>query len=152
MIIVSACLMGENCKYNGGNNLNDRVVRYVESIIKNKGEKVLFVCPEVEGGLPVPRPPAEMIDGKVINKEGLDVTYEYEKGAEICYEKALQAGENISLAILKAKSPSCGRGKIYDGTFSKRQVEGDGCFANLLKSKGIRVITEEELNFIAINL
>ena len=149
MIVVSACLLGTNCKYNGGNNLSDAVAKYVKSLMDSETEKILLVCPETEGGLPTPRPPAEIAGGKVINKVGEDVTCEFKKGAELCYERILNTGEQVKIAILKAYSPSCGSGKIYDGTFSKSLTDGDGYFARLLKDNGISVITEKELESAA---
>ncbi|MDI9494482.1 MAG: DUF523 domain-containing protein [Bacillota bacterium] len=142
MYIISACLLGENCKYNGGNNLNEKVME----IVKNRN--YIAVCPEVAVGFPTPRPPAEIRDGRVYNIEGKDVTEEFEKGAAIelarAKELADRLGENIELAILKSKSPSCGCGRIYDGTFTHRLAPGDGIFARLLKENGIKTISEEE--------
>jgi uncharacterized protein YbbK (DUF523 family) len=142
MYIISACLLGENCKYNGGNNLNEKVME----IVKNRN--YIAVCPEVAVGFPTPRPLAEIRDGRVYNIEGKDVTEEFEKGAAIelarAKELADRLGENIELAILKSKSPSCGCGRIYDGTFTHRLAPGDGIFARLLKENGIETISEEE--------
>ena len=142
MYIISACLLGENCKYNGGNNLNEKVME----IVKNRN--YIAVCPEVAVGFPTPRPPAEIRDGRVYNIAGKDVTEEFEKGAAIelarAKELADRLGENIELAILKSKSPSCGCGRIYDGTFTHRLAPGDGIFARLLKENGIKTISEEE--------
>lgn len=139
MYIVSACLLGANCKYNGGNNDNEAVKDFLE------GHKVLAVCPETEGGLEVPRPPAEQQGDKVVNSEGRDVTEEFERGASVCLKKVLDSGEEPELAVLKANSPSCGSGCVYDGTFTHTLIPGDGVFAKLLKEKGIRVITEKDL-------
>ena len=142
MYIISACLLGENCKYNGGNNLNEKVME----IVKNRN--YIAVCPEVAVGFPTPRPPAEIRGGWVYNIEGNDVTEEFEKGAamELARAKELadRLGEDIELAILKSNSPSCGCGRIYDGTFTHRLVPGDGIFARLLKENGIKTISEEE--------
>ena len=142
MYIISACLLGENCKYNGVNNLNEKVME----IVKNRN--YIAVCPEVAVGFPTPRPLAEIRDGRVYNIEGKDVTEEFEKGAAIelarAKELADRLGENIELAILKSKSPSCGCGRIYDGTFTHRLAPGDGIFARLLKENGIKTISEEE--------
>ena len=142
MYIISACLLGENCKYSGGNNYCQWVAEFAEK------HKYIAVCPECEGGLPVPRPPAEIAGDRVINTEGADVTAEFVEGAKLSYERAktaaMELGETIEGAILKAKSPSCGRGKIYDGTFSKTLIEGDGHFVRLLKADDITVITEKE--------
>lgn len=144
MYIISGCLLGENCRYNGGHNLVDQVVEF------SKKHNYISVCPEVEGGLEIPRPPAEIVKGKVINCEGTDVTEAFRLGTEIVWEKIVrksqELGEEIEGAILKANSPSCGSGKIYDGTFSRKIIEGDGFLAALLKEKGIKVVNELEIN------
>ena len=113
-IMVSACLLGRNCKYNGGNNFNQKVIDFI------KGHDVIPVCPEVTGGLPTPRVPSEIVNGVVINKEGINVDYEFRTGAQIEYNKALS--EDIDLVILQSRSPSCGPKQIYDGTFSKKVI------------------------------
>lgn len=136
MIAVSACLAGENCKYSGGNNLVESIKELVDS------GKAITVCPEVEGGLPIPRPSAEIQADKVINTEGTDVTEAYVKGAEICLEKVKKA--HCSLCILKSNSPSCGIGEIYDGTFTHTRIKGDGVFAKLLKEQQIPVMRDTE--------
>ncbi len=108
----------------------------------------ILVCPETEGGLEAPRPPAEISGDKVINSEGQDVTAAFVNGARASYERAMTAaeaaGETIEGAILKARSPSCGRDRIYDGTFTKTLTDGDGYFARLLKKDDIKIITEKE--------
>ncbi|MCL1809277.1 MAG: DUF523 domain-containing protein [Clostridiales bacterium] len=143
MYIVSACLTGQNCKYNGGNNECGWVVRFAQS------HSCVLVCPENCGGLPTPRPPVEISDGRAAGRDGTDVTGELAAGAEAAYETALAAaeaaGESVEGAILKANSPSCGCGKIYDGTFTGRLIDGDGFFAKLLKGKGVAATTEEEV-------
>lgn len=136
-ILVSRCLLGENCTYRGDSNFCEKVAALSEKY------ELITVCPEADGGLPIPRDPAERIDGRVISKTGKDVTAEYEKGAKIALEAAL-AGE-VKLAVMKARSPSCGSGVIYDGTFTGTKICGDGVAAELLKKHGIRVITEEEI-------
>jgi len=135
-IMVSACLLGENCKYNGGNNRNEKVLEYV------RGHQVISVCPEVMGGLPTPRVPSEIRDNVVINKEGTIVDKEFRKGAKEAFEIALR--ENVDLVILKAKSPSCGTKQVYDGTFSGRLVDGQGIFTAMIKEAGISFIDEKE--------
>ena len=147
MYIISACLAGENCKYNGGNNYNESVCQFT------KKHNCIMICPETDGGLDTPRPPAEQIRSeercarkiKVINKEGRDVTEEFYRGAEISLRKAEELagelGEPVEGAILKANSPSCGAGTVYDGTFSGRLIKGDGIFAGMLKERGIPVET-----------
>lgn len=138
MKIVSACLAGINCKWSGDSNSCQEVVELVE-----KGE-VIPVCPEQLGGLSTPRNKAERMGDKVITKEGKDVTSEFQKGAQEAMKIAKLAG--CDEAILKAKSPSCGVGRIYDGTFSKNLIDGDGIFAEMLKMNDIKVFTEEDLN------
>ena len=136
-IMVSGCLLGENCKYNGGNNYSEKVADYI------KGHEVISVCPECLGGLPTPRIPAEIVNGVVTNKEGVVVDKEFRKGAEIALEIAKK--ENIDLAILQSRSPSCGSKQVYDGTFSGTRIDGQGVFAKLLGDHGIRVIDVEDL-------
>ena len=142
MYIVSACLLGQNCKYNGGNNLNEEVVEFC------KNHKYITVCPESAGRLPAPRPPAEKTGCRIVDKDGKDVTDAFLRGADIslksCMEMARISGEEIEGAILKANSPSCGVGQIYDGTFSGTLTEGNGVFAGMLKRLGIEIITEKE--------
>ena len=147
MIIVSACLAGVNCKYNGGNNYNKHVAAMVA-----RGEAIP-VCPEQLGGCPTPRQPCEIVSGtgadvldgnaRVINKEGKDATCEFIKGAR----EALKIAELIGVkeAVLKDRSPSCGHGLICDGTFSGRVIEGNGVAAELLRRNGVKIISESEL-------
>jgi uncharacterized protein YbbK (DUF523 family) len=144
MYLISACLAGVNCKYNDGNNESE----LIKEIMREK--ECVLVCPEELGMLPTPRPPAEIIKGKVIDKTGKDVTDNFvngaEKALEIAEKKSAKLGQKIELAILKANSPSCGCGKVYDGTFSGVLIDGDGIFAALLKRKGIPIITEKEFS------
>ena len=140
MYIVSACLLGANCKYNGGNNDNEDVKDFCE------GHRIMTVCPETEGGLSSPRPPAEQQGEKVVDCEGKDVTAEFTNGAEICLQKVLDSGEEPELAVLKANSPSCGSCFVYDGTFTGTLTRGDGIFAGLIKARGIRVLTEKDIS------
>ena len=137
MYIISACLVGENCKYDGGNNYNESVCQFT------KEHNCIMICPEMDEGLGAPRPPAEQVRDRVINKEGEDVTEAFGRGAEKSLEKALaeaeRLGEPVEGAILRANSPTCGSGTIYDGTFSGVLTEGDGIFARLLKERGIPV-------------
>ena len=142
MILVSSCLAGINCKYNGGNNYNEKVFNLV------KEGKAIPVCAEQLGGLTTPRIASEVkfVNGKrmVINKAGEDVTKQFEKGAQEILDLAKKL--NITQAILKARSPSCGKGKIYNGEFDGQLTEGNGILADLLIENGIEVITEEELS------
>ena len=146
MIFVSKCLWGENCKYSGGNNLREELKRSLA------GEEVILVCPECQGGLPTPRPASEIEYGKdgsdivcgcgkVINSEGEDVSREFLKGAQIVLELAEKY--NPEKIYLKQGSPSCGKGRIYDGTFSGKTKEGMGVTAALLEEKGYTVIAVE---------
>ena len=149
MYIISACLAGVNCKYNGGNN----ECQWVKALMKNK--ECMLVCPESLGNLPTPRPPSEFINGRAIDKDGRDITDNLVAGAEKSLaragKKAVELDDIIELAILKANSPSCACGKIYDGTFTGRLIDGDGIFTSLLKKKGINVVTELDENKIEID-
>lgn len=136
-ILVSACLLGINCKYSGGNNQNEKVLEYI------KDKEVIPVCPEIMGGLSTPRPPSEIINDKVMNNLNQDVTQQYKKGAEETLKLAKLF--NVKKALLKAKSPSCGKDYIYDGTFSSTLIEGNGITTKLLIENGIEVITEKDL-------
>ena len=136
-IMVSGCLLGENCKYNGGNNYSEKAAEYI------KGHEVISVCPECLGGLPTPRIPAEIVDGIVTNREGQVVDEEFRKGAQIALEIARK--EQIDVAILQSRSPSCGSKQIYDGTFSGVKVDGQGVFAKMLKEQGFHMIDVEDL-------
>lgn len=138
-VLISACLAGINCKFNGENNLLDSGV--LDEI--SKRYHLLFVCPEVFGGLSTPREPAEMKGGLVVTKTAKDVSENFKFGAEICLKIAKLNG--CKKAILKARSPSCGSGQIYDGSFSKRLIFGDGVAAKLLKENGILVFSEDEI-------
>lgn len=136
-ILVSACLLGKNCKYNGGNNLNQGVLDFVE------GHEVIGVCPEQLGGLSTPRLPAEIVDGVVTNKEGVSVNAEFRKGAQSALAAALE--NKVDLAILQSRSPSCGVKEIYDGSFSGKKIKGQGVFAKLLSAHGIKVLDAEDV-------
>ncbi|WP_215508474.1 DUF523 domain-containing protein [Peptoniphilus sp. EMRHCC_23] len=138
MIIgVSACLLGENCKYNGGNNESNKLRDYV------KGHTVVAVCPEVMGGMPTPRDPAEIVGGVVRQKSGRSVDAEFRTGARAALKKIKDAG--AELAILQSRSPSCGVKEIYDGTFTGRLVKGKGVFAAMVEEAGIRTVDVEDL-------
>ena len=138
-VLVSACLLGENCKYSGGNNWNPGVVEW----LREKGHEAVPVCPEVLGGLPVPRTPAEIVDGVVTAKDGRNVDQAFRRGAELALEIARREG--AELAVLQPRSPSCGARQIYDGTFRGRKIPGQGVFARLLMENGIPVLEPEEL-------
>jgi len=136
-ILVSACLAGVACRYDGGASPHPEVLRLLAA------GRVLPVCPEVLGGLPVPREPVELRQGRAVGRSGLDVTEAFQAGAQRALARAREHG--CTSAILKARSPSCGPGQIYDGTFSRTLVPGNGVLAALLKQSGFAVLSEEEL-------
>ncbi|WP_276885787.1 DUF523 domain-containing protein [Anaerococcus lactolyticus] len=137
---VSACLLGENCKYNGKNNFSSKL----EEILKN--HDLVAICPEVLGGLPTPRDPAEIVGEIVRTKDGRSVDDEFKKGAKKALE--LIKRSKVELVVLQSRSPSCGIGKIYDGSFTGKLINGDGIFAKLLKEEGIKAIDVEDLTNI----
>ena len=136
-IMVSACLAGENCKYNGGNNRNGKVLRLMDA------NEVLTVCPEQMGGLPTPRVPSEIRDGVVTAKDGRIVDAQFRAGAAKCLEIAKK--EQPDLIVLQSRSPSCGVKQRYDGTFSGKLVDRAGVTAQLLMDNGFRCIDVEDL-------
>ena len=146
-VLVSACLAGRACRFDGSGAYEDEVAALVE-----EGRAVL-VCPEVDGGLGTPRPPAEIVGGdgadvlagraRVVTHQGADVTDAYVKGAERALAAAQRAG--ATSAILKARSPSCGVGRIYDGSFSRTLEAGDGVTAALLEANGVHVMSDEDI-------
>ena len=138
-ILVSACLLGEKCKYSAMSNYNQNVVDF----LRESGAEAVPVCPEVMGGLPTPRACAEIRGGRVVTKDGTDVTAQFQKGAE---EALRMARENhCGSAILKERSPSCGSGAVYDGTFTGTLKQGNGITARLLEQAGIRVLGENDI-------
>lgn len=139
-ILVSACLLGEACRYDGKSKPCPVVLALRERYL------LIPVCPEVAGGLPTPRTPSEIVGDRVVMKNGNDVTENYQKGAASALETALAHG--CTTAILKERSPSCGCGKIYDGTFSGTLKDGNGITAALLLESGIRVLGESETDKI----
>ena len=136
-IIVSACLLGENCKYSGGNNYDPKVENFV------RGREVIRVCPEVLAGLGIPRIPIEIRDGKVIRRDGVVVDASIREAVAKILDQIRD--EDIECAILKARSPTCGVHQVYDGTFSGKLVDGAGVLAQALKDAGYTVIDNEEL-------
>ncbi|MDO5714723.1 MAG: DUF523 domain-containing protein [Tissierellia bacterium] len=136
-IIISACLLGEPCRYDGKDNRIPEI-----AYLKEKYTLIPF-CPEVSGGLPTPRPPAEIQNDVVITKTGLDVTKEFLLGARKLLALALKY--KCNRAILKARSPSCGHGMIYDGSFTKTLIPGNGIAAQILLEHNIKVYSEDEL-------
>lgn len=131
-ILVSACLLGENCKYNGGNNRNERVLRYIE------GHEVCPVCPEMLGGLPSPRKPVEWRDGHAVTADGDDCTVAFNRGIERAMAQI--DGKHIDLAILQSRSPTCGVKQVYDGTFTGTKIDGQGALAKALAARGIKLL------------
>lgn len=148
MILVSSCLAGVKCRYNGTASLNEKIQELVDD------NKAMLVCPELLGGFLTPREPAEIIGGygndvlegraKVIEKSGKDVTDLYINGAVRTLELANL--NKVSCVVLKEYSPSCGSKMIYDGSFQNKKIAGDGVTSALLKREGIKVISEEELS------
>ena len=136
-IAVSACLLGENCKYNGGNNYSEKVSEFI------KGHEVIPVCPEVLGGLPTPRESSEIVNGVVRHKDGTSVDEEFKRGAELALKLVLD--NDVELVLLQSRSPSCGVKNVYDGSFSGTLIPGQGVFARLLTEKNIKVMDVSEL-------
>lgn len=148
MYLVSSCLAGINCRYDGKNNLNKKVAELVQA------GKAILVCPEVLGGLDIPRAPSEITvdqegNKKVVTEKGKDVTAEFKLGAE----KTLQIAKIVEAkkAILQQRSPSCGCGKIYDGSFSGNLIRGNGLTAELLIENGIEVLNEADFKKLSTN-
>ncbi len=136
-IMVSACLLGQKCKYNGGDNYSEKLSSFLE------GQEVIPVCPEVAGGLPVPRTPCEIVNGVVLSQDGESKDKEFREGAAICLKLALE--QQIDMAILQSRSPTCGTNQIYDGTFTGHLVKGSGIFASMLKAHGVKVVDVEDI-------
>ena len=136
MILVSACLAGCRCRYDGKDNLIPEIRDLVLS------GRAVAVCPESAGGLPTPRDPGEIVGSRVLSCRRVDVTQHFQRGAEAALETARKHG--CRLAVLKSKSPSCGKGLIHNGRFDGGLVEGNGITAELLMENGIRVLTEKE--------
>ena len=134
-IMVSACLLGRNCKYNGGNNLDEKVVTFVE------GHEVVLVCPEAAAGLGIPRVPMEIVDGVLINREGIVVDEPVRRAVQTIVEE----NPDAELAILKSRSPTCGVKQVYDGSFSGTLVDGMGVLAQALNAAGIKIIDAEDI-------
>ena len=142
-ILVSQCLYGDKPVRYDGKTKEERDPRFIRWKEENR---LIPVCPEVDGGLPVPRTDAQRIGDQVITRDGRDVTKEYRRGAEIALERALQ--EEVLCAVLKEKSPSCGSNKVYDGTFEGNLIDGQGITVQLLREAGGRVYSEEELDLV----
>ena len=141
-LLVSACLLGTPCRYDGESKRNDAVCALAEKF------ELVPICPEVMGGLPTPRTPSERQGAHVVMRDGRDVTAEYRLGAQRTLEIAQREG--IRAAVLKERSPSCGSGEVYDGSFTGALTAGDGVTAELLKAHGIAVFGESEVQEIAL--
>ncbi|MEG0273709.1 MAG: DUF523 domain-containing protein [Longicatena sp.] len=135
---ISACLTGVNCKYSGGNNLENELMEYI------KDKEYMTICPEVLGGLPIPRLSCEIVDGKILNTANEDCTEAFYVGARIALEQIIEYQADI--VILQPRSPSCGVGHIYDGTFQGRLKDGNGIFVEMLLKEGIPAMTWEEFS------
>lgn len=147
-ILVSACLLGERCKYSGGSNYSKELCDFIE--VEKERFMVVPVCPEVMGGLLTPRTPAEIRGSLVVTNDGKDVTDEYERGARKTAKLAKEM--NCRFAVLKERSPSCGSGLVYDGTFTHTVTQGDGKTAGLLKRMGIEVFGESQIERLKMRL
>ena len=137
-ILVSACLLGENCKYNGGNNYALGVMEFV------KGREVLPVCPEMMAGMGCPRTPIEIVDGVLMDRNGNNVDAAMREAVALAMARIRQ--EDIQCAILQSRSPTCGVHQVYDGTFSGKLIEGSGIFAQALKDAGYQVLDAEDFS------
>ena len=141
-IIISACLLGKRCRYDG----SQKVYTELDFLQNDPEIELIPICPELLGGLQTPRPPCEIRGDRVITRNGEDVTEAFREGAEKVLSLAREKGS--ALAVLKSRSPSCGSGEIYDGTFSNTLVPGDGICASLLKANGIAVLRELDIERI----
>lgn len=143
-VAVSACLLGENCKYNGGNNRCDALL---EALRGHDDILVIPVCPEAAGGLPTPRPPAEIVGGRVLSVNGDDVDQAFRLGSAKELERLrpyIEKGE-LAAAVLQSRSPSCGVHQVYDGSFEGRLIAGQGVFARDLESRGVKLIDVSDI-------
>lgn len=141
-VLISACLLGVDCKYNGSNNkLDDKIIHS----LKEK-YNLIPVCPEIMGGMPTPRNPVEITDGKVFDYDGEEFTKEFEKGSEEVVKLAKLY--DATIAILKENSPSCGSNYIYDGTFNHQKIKGMGIAAHKLSKENIKLFSEENVKIL----
>ena len=137
-ILVSGCLLGENCKYNGGNNYNPRVVEFL------KDKEVISICPEIMAGMGCPRNPIEIVDGVLTDCHGKNVDSLIRKSVMELMERIRD--EEIQCAVLQSRSPTCGVNQVYDGSFSGKLIPGSGVFAKSLIDAGYRVIDVEDIS------
>ena len=136
-VLVSACLLGENCKYNGGNNYSEAVVTFV------KDKEVIAICPEILAGMGCPRTPIEIVNGVLMDRNGNCVDAAMREAVAKAMEQL--RGEEIACAVLQSRSPTCGVNQVYDGSFSGKLISGSGTFAKALAEAGYRVIDAEDL-------
>lgn len=136
-ILVSACLLGENCKYNGGNNYNEKVADFC------RGKEVIAICPEVSAGMGVPRTPIEIVNGVVMDRNGNPVDEKLRKAVEQILEELPL--EQIQCAVLKSRSPTCGVKQVYDGSFTGRLIPGSGILVQALQAAGCHVMDAEDI-------
>ena len=139
-ILVSGCLLGENCKYNGGNNYNPRVVEFL------KDKEVISICPEMMAGMGCPRNPIEIVDGVLTDCHGKNVDSLIRKSVMEIMERIRD--EEIQCAVLQSRSPTCGVNQVYDGTFSGKLIPGSGIFAKSLMDAGYLVIDVEDIPWL----
>lgn len=135
-VLVSSCVLGKNCKYNGGNNYNPRVMEFV------KDKEVVEICPELLAGLPIPRPSAELVDGIVMGIDGKNVDKEYRYAVDMAMKKIEYL--DIDFVILQSRSPTCGVNQIYDGSFTGKLIKGQGLFTQALIRAGYKVVDAED--------
>ena len=136
-ILVSACLLGENCKYNGGNNYSPAVAEFI------KGKEILAVCPEMMAGMGCPRTPIEIVDGVLMDRDGNNVDAAMRKAVADAMD--FIRNEDIRCAILQSRSPTCGVNQVYDGSFSGKLISRSGIFAQALKDAGYCVLDVEDI-------
>lgn len=136
-VLVSACILGKNCKYNGKNNFNSKVVEFL------KDKEVVEICPELLAGLPTPRPSAELVNGVVMSIDGDNVDKQYRLGIDLALKKI--QNKDIDLVILQSRSPTCGVKQIYDGSFTGQLIKGQGLFAQALILEGYKVMDADEI-------
>ena len=136
-VVVSACLLGKNCKYNGGNNYNSAVAEFV------RDKEVLPVCPELMAGMGCPRTPIEIVDGVLMDRDGKNVDVAMREAVATAMKQI--SSKEILCAVLQSRSPTCGVNQVYDGSFSGKLIPGAGIFTQALKDAGYRVIDAEDI-------
>lgn len=137
-ILVSSCILGENCKYNGNNNSNPKVIEYLQ------GKEVVAICPELLANMSIPRPCAEIVNGIVMDINGHNVDIDYRSAVQLALDKIKNL--EFDLVILQSRSPTCGVNRIYDGTFTGNLINGQGLFAQALIKAGYRVVDAEDFH------